>query len=204
VTLGPFDAHDCQAINADCVASIARLSAAAPQADLRCRPISSLRRRSIRSCRPDTPRQRNASPIDAGQIRRARQPATQAGPPIRYDPITWLPNSCAVARGRFQRDHWSKRPRGGRKQGSWMFDPSAIHRKLRPMRVDGDLQAHQEARTPLVLATCATRARSPHAQGRICGCPPSGLRSMRHVLRSVAETSTWPVKWRWLEIAVST
>ena len=154
VTLGSFSTPTLQAIHADLRGIDPRVwSAAAPQADLRLqadlRPTEGAQFGLAGPIRVDNA---TPGPIDAGQIpaRSATGNASWSADTLTIDNVV-AALVRGSARGRFSVTVGPK--------AAWLtqarlldVDPSAIHRKLRPLRVDGELQAHQEGPDTLVLA----------------------------------------------------
>jgi translocation and assembly module TamB len=154
VTVGAFSMPALQAIHADLRGIDPRVwSAAALQADLRVqadlKPTEGAQFGLAGSVRVD-----NAAPgpIDAGQI-----PARSAAGIANWSADTLAIDNVVAelvrgsARGRFSVTFGPK--------ATWQteaklygVDPSTIHRRLRPLRIDGNLKAHQEGNDTLVLA----------------------------------------------------
>jgi translocation and assembly module TamB len=153
-TVASFSAPALQAIQADLQGIDPRVwSAAALQADLRLqadlKPIEGASFGLAGNLRIQN---RTPGPIDAGQIP-ARSAAGKA---------TWSAQTLAIdnvvaelvrgsARGKFSITFAPK--------AAWQtearlsgVDPSTIHRRLRPLRIDGDVKAHQEGPDTQVLA----------------------------------------------------
>lgn len=154
ITVGAFATPALQAIQADLRGIDPRVwSSAAPQADVHVRadlkPIEGAQFGLAGPIRVD-----NALPgtIDAGRI-----PARSATGTAK-----WIANSLVIdnlaaelvrgsARGRFSMALGPKSAWAAEARVSGV-DPSTLHSKLRPLRIDGELKANQEGADTLVLA----------------------------------------------------